>query len=289
MWTKPNISRLFAVAALLGAGCSTAVNADSFKDVTAPSPAQEPNSSIRVFTAPSPGQELGVQSNSSVRVFTAPRPGEEPNSSVRVFNRSDQVTAQRPRLDEPPPGQEFRSDPGSVGVLRSDRNGCSHNETTLPCATIQQVILPPGTERQVVFSQKIARIFPSDPEVINPILINDHEIIIRAVRQKQTVTKGDTTYTNTTQPRSGNSDVFVYDPDSNLIAVIEVIIDEFAYRPGTIKDQSVRFVTPPHFYSIEIYDGKNLRREPYHYRCTRVNGCTYVGPYVGNANVGNAK
>ena len=276
--TKPNFLRLFAVAVVLGGSCSK-IYADSLS-VPASSPAEGSssgsNSSIEVLTAPSPGLELRPQSNSSIGVRTAPRQGQEPkaqsNSSVRVFSPGGQATAQPPPLEEPSSGQEFN--PNSRPVVVVDRKFNSDNEASLPCMAIQQIILPPGTERQVVFRQKIAKIFPSDPAIIDPFIVNDHEIIIKPVRTQQMTTIGNTTYKTFTKLLEGNSDVFVYDPDGQLISIIKVVIDGFtSSRQPVIRDPFVKRDS-----SFDVYDSKNLR-EPYHYRCsaTGAGGCTYVG------------
>jgi hypothetical protein len=258
--TKPKISRLLAVAALLAGSYST-VNADSFK----------------VATVPSAGQEPSAQPTSSFKVVTAPIPDQAPSA------RSDQAVAQGSQTDEPLPGEEFNPNRGAQprefnpnrgAQPRGKSEGCSRNEATLPCAIKQQVILLPGTIRQVDFSQKIARVYPSDPDTVDATPINDHTIIIRPVRQTETVTNNNTntTYTTSTPLRSGNSDVFVYDPDGNLISVIAVIVDPFAVGSALQHDPFAKSAG-----SVEIYNAKNLR-ETFNYRCAGfIGGCYYVG------------
>ena len=168
--------------------------------------------------------------------------------------------------------REFNPNPGSVVGL--DREGCSHNVATLPCATIQQVVLLPNTEREIDFGQGIGTVFISDPDIIDAFPVGGgHQLLIKPKRQKQTVTNNNgTTAEISTVLRGGNSDIFVYDLNSNLISAISVFIDPFSARSPVSRDHSV--VTAG---SVEIYVGKNLR-ELSNYRCASfLPGCVYVG------------
>lgn len=241
MWTKPNIPRLLTVVTLLAACCS-AVNADP----------------LRVITPPSPGQERSAQANTSSKVITAP-PGA-------------QTTAPRTQTDEPVPGDT----PNARPQPRAYSQGCSSNEARLPCLTIQQVILSPGSGRQIDFGRAFAKIMVADPEVIYATPINDHELFIRPLRQEQSVTQNSgntsTTYTSSKPTKNGNSDIFIYDKDDTRIGVIDVTIDEFAFKQNSV-------FAPDEFAAragaIVIIRGN----KPYYYRCAGgvVGGCAFEG------------
>ena len=135
--------------------------------------------------------------------------------------------------NEPPPGEELspiRPQPRakSHGPQPTD---CSPNQATLPCVTIQQVIMPPGTGRQVDFGRKFSRVFASDPRAIEVKPISDHVFLIIPLRQETKVeTSHGDTYTNYRTLLYGNSDVFVYDDAGNLMGTVEVIVDQSAVR-----------------------------------------------------------
>lgn len=266
--TKPSIPRLISVAALIWACCSAA-NADTFK----------------VVTPPGPGQEPSIQPGSTFKVVNAPISGQPlPNPSIQVVNAPQGVhtAADMPQTDEPLPGEDFNSNPpvhnSPVAVTTRPRQRCSNNEATLPCSVIQQVVLSPGTGRQIDFGRSFARVVPSNSEVIDVLPINDHEMFIKPSRQTETVTQSSgsnsSSITASTVLRRGNSDIFVYDKDSNRIGVIEVTIDDFAFKknvPVTQDQLAGRAST------IEIYHGTKLR-EPFPYRCApEIGGCYYVG------------
>jgi hypothetical protein len=159
--------------------------------------------------------------------------------------------------------------------------------------TIQQVILPAGTGKQIDFGRAFAKIIISDPNVIDALPINDHDIFIRPhleEKTKETDRSGNTStdnskststdnsksteteYSKSKPLRYGNSDVNVYDKDNNRIGIIAVIIDEFAF----IRNVPVlpdKFAVRAGF--IVVYRGT---RQSY-YRCASeiVGGCINVG------------
>lgn len=274
--TKPGI--LLSVAALAWA-CSPAANADTFKVVTAPIPGQPlPESSIKVVTAPIPGQQL-------------------PASSIQVVHppSSDQTTAQVvedrplncPSSDEPPPGQEFNPNPvapeltpihPTPNLAVTERQGCADNLAKLPCSVIQRVVIPSGTGRQIDFGAPFASVYASDSDIIDVSPINDHAMFIKPKRQEQTVTQNSGNTTSTIMSNDvlskGNSDIFVYDKDSNRIGIIEVTIDDFAFR----KNNPIRQDTLAKQAGwVTIYHGTGLRH-PFPYRCAgEIGGCYFVG------------
>jgi hypothetical protein len=143
--------------------------------------------------------------------------------------------------------------------------------------TIQQVILSPGAGRQLVFGQAFAKVVISDPDLIEVITVSDKTLFIRTIKQEKSVTEnsGNTskTYTLSTFPQSGKSEISVYDKEDNRIGVIEVTIDPWTFRRNipVLRDQfAVRAG------SIVIYNGKK-RGEASYYRCTSEMGCVYVG------------
>ena len=250
MGTKPKISLLLA-AVLLGGSWSTS-NADSFKVVTAPSAGQEPSaqsnsSSMKVITVPSAGQEPSAQSNSSMKVATAP-PG-------------DQVGQGASQTDEQPPGAEPNPNPGPQFRPNSHhrlqpRADCSPspNGATLPCATIQQIILPPGTGRTIHFDQKYSRVIISDSDVVDVELLSEHDFLVKPSKEQTKVQNGNTTYTTVRTIRAGNADLFVYDAGAKLIGEFEVLIDSSAYRTATtISDPLAGIEPPPLTHSVDIY------------------------------------
>jgi hypothetical protein len=127
--------------------------------------------------------------------------------------------------------------------------------------------------------RKFSRIFISDSHVIAVSPLDDHQIIISPAREETQVesSEGNTTirYSTFRKLESGNSDVFVYDENSNLIANIEVVIDNFAFRKSPELEDQLADITRTN--PVVIYAGKNLR-EQYPYRCVGPNGdCYYVG------------
>jgi hypothetical protein len=248
--------RSFASVVALALGPWSNVNAESsIKVVTAPTGAQQAptvgaDSSIKVGTAPSGAQQAPTASaNWSFKVVTAP--GEARQAQADVPSAKSQ--------------------------------GCSQNEAIMPCLAIQKVLLKPGTGRQINFGRAFANIVVSNEQVIDALPINDHQMFIRPLLRQTVVKQGDTTTTLIETRNEGTSQIFVYDPESKLIGVIEVTIDPLAYNINPPLEDPLMAtrtldVATVEFSTVDIYHGPDLRA-PFRYRCYALagNACDFAG------------
>jgi hypothetical protein len=241
--TRASIGRLVAALLLAGAFASIAyADPSSIKPATPPKPGQEPTSqgsSIHEVPGVHKGQEPVTPSGFAGRFVTMPV--------------KDRAVAQRPQTDEPIPEEETNpSLPPPRPPDESSDNRPHKNEAILPSSIVQRVILPAGTGRQSDFGQPFSLVVFSDPNIAADVPINNHSILINALTL-------------------GNTDIFVYDVDDNLISRLNVIVDDFAFR----KEQPLPDDLTRRYSFVDTSTGRNLR-EPYRFRCGP-GGCFYAG------------
>jgi Flp pilus assembly secretin CpaC len=126
------------------------------------------------------------------------------------------------------------------------------NGVTMAIPPVQQLLLPTGTQRHVIFDRPYSELHISSPDVIEATAITDHALLIR----------GD---------KAGSSEIYLYGKDGKLQNILAVNVDDYNYTlRSPLLDPEAQS-----YNAVEIHNKARLDSQT-NYRCGP-DGCHYVG------------
>lgn len=220
----------FAIVVTLAVGHWSIVNADS---------------SFKVVTAPTDTRQVQTEglAGSSSKVVTAP-------SGTRQVQTETTVV---PHADESPPGEPVAGEPPTS------------NDLTLSSTPAKQVLMRPGSVREVRLGQPFSKALIADPTIVDLTPITNRSIVLQS---HQYTSEGKVA-------NRGSSDIYFFDDSGKSMGRLEVVVDDsnFMKRPPTPDPEAFSLPPGP---PVEIHDDKGNVNSYLHYRCAG-NGCVYVG------------
>lgn len=165
------------------------------------------------------------------------------DSTFKVVNApgGDQAVAATQNL---PPAK-----PAPAGAATNDQQ---YSEVKLSTPTPRQVLLAPGTAREVGIERDYSAVRISNPGIIELVPITDHILLLKGIKV-------------------GNSDIFLFGGDGRLQSLLTVNVDDYNYRiHDPIPDPGSKTYS-----QVEVHNKEKLDSQT-NFRCGP-DGCHYVG------------
>jgi hypothetical protein len=185
-----------------------------------------------------------VNADSSFKIVTAPNDTRQVQTETIVVPHADEALPGEPVAGEPPTNNDLM---------------------TLSSTPAKQVLMRPGSVREVSLSQPFSKALVADPTIVDLTPITNRSIVLQSHQ-----------YTPDGKVANrGSSDIYFFDDNGKSMGRLEVFVDEHNFMKRRPTPDPEAFTFTPSYSWVEVHNKARLSSQT-NFRCGR-DGCHYVG------------